>query len=138
MKGLEARLQSIKKHIEDNQITVMILGLGSVGTYLLDYLVSRCDVAMKIVVVGRNKEKMESDVNIVRVASTIRHLNRSQIIIESNVDFNDVSGLEACFRKYNPDFIVNSSRVYSGLKCGSISWSNLRAYGIWSPLSIEY
>ena len=38
MKDLETRLQLVKKHIEDNNITVMILGLGSVGTYLLDFL----------------------------------------------------------------------------------------------------
>ena len=40
--------------------------------------------------------------------------------------------------RWNPDFIVNSSRVYSGLKYGSISWSHLRAYGIWTPLSVKF
>lgn len=138
MKQLEERLQCVKEHIEKNQITVMILGLGSVGTYLLDYLVSRCDAAMKIIVVGRNYEKMESDVNIVRIGAMLRKLNQSRIEIEGGVDFNDVSQIESCLRKHNPDFIVNSSRVYSGLKYGSISWNNLRAYGIWSPLSIKY
>ena len=33
---------------------------------------------------------------------------------------------------------MNSSRAYAGLKYGSISWANVRAYGIWSPLSIKY
>ena len=37
-----------------------------------------------------------------------------------------------------PDFIVNSSRAYPGLKYGSLSWSNVRAYGIWTPLSIRF
>jgi len=31
---------------------------------------------------------------------------------------------------------VNSSRLYAGLKYGTISWSNLRAYGIWTPMSL--
>ena len=44
----------------------MIIGLGSVGNYLLDYLVSVADENMEICVVGRNENKMESDVNIVR------------------------------------------------------------------------
>ena len=116
----------------------MILGLGSVGTYLLDFLVSRNDEAMKIVVVGRNKEKMENNVNIVRVSALIRHVNRSQIVMESGVDFDNVEQIADCIKKYQPDFIVNSSRVYSGLKYGTISWKNLRAYGIWSPLAIKY
>lgn len=40
--------------------------------------------------------------------------------------------------EYHPDIIVNSSRVYSGLKYGSISWNNVRAYGLWAPLAIKY
>lgn len=138
MRSLEERLQSVKQSIEKNQITIMILGLGSVGTYLLDYLVSRNDDALKLVVVGRNEEKMQNQVNIVRISALIRHLNRSEIIIESGVDFNQVEQIEGCIRKYEPDFIVNSSRVYSGLKYGTISWAKLRAYGIWSPLSMKY
>ena len=138
MKKLEERLQTIRKHVEKNEITVMILGLGSVGTYLLDFLVSRNDETMKIVVVGRNKEKMENNVNIVRVSALIRHVNRSQIVMESGVDFDNVEQIADCIKKYQPDFIVNSSRVYSGLKYGTISWKNLRAYGIWSPLAIKY
>ena len=138
MKKLEERLQTIREHVKKNEITIMILGLGSVGTYLLDFLVSRNDEAMKIVVVGRNKEKMENNVNIVRVSALIRHVNRSQIVMESGVDFDNVEQIADCIKKNKPDFIVNSSRVYSGLKYGTISWKNLRAYGIWSPLAIKY
>ena len=50
----------------------------------------------------------------------------------------DVSSIALCLAKWYPDFIINSSRVYSGLKYGSLSWNNLRAYGIWTPLSIRY
>ncbi|MCX4343431.1 MAG: saccharopine dehydrogenase NADP-binding domain-containing protein [Kineothrix sp.] len=138
MKSLESRLEAVKQHIKNHEITVMILGLGSVGTYLLDYLVSRNDESMKIIVVGRSREKMESNVNIVRISALIRHQNRSEIIIEDKVDFNEVDQITECITKYRPDFIVNSSRVYSGLKYGSISWNHLRAYGIWTPLSVKY
>lgn len=138
MRNLEERLQIIREHVTSNEITVMILGLGSVGTYLLDFLVSRNDEAMKIVVVGRSTEKMENNVNIVRVSALIRHVNRSQIVMESGVDFDNIEQIADCIKKYQPDFIVNSSRVYSGLKYGTISWKNLRAYGIWSPLAIKY
>ena len=60
MKNLNERLQVVENHVNDGNITVMIIGLGSVGTYLLDFLVSKNDPSIKIIVVGRNYEKMES------------------------------------------------------------------------------
>ncbi|WP_432644746.1 saccharopine dehydrogenase NADP-binding domain-containing protein [Methanobrevibacter sp.] len=138
MKNLDERLKIVEKHVNDDEITIMIIGLGSVGTYLLDFLVSKNDPAIKLVVVGRNQEKMQSDVNIVRVAGLIREVNKSQIEIEAGVDLNNIESIEKAIDKYHPDFIVNSSRAYPGLKYGSISWSNVRAYGIWTPLSIRF
>ena len=138
MKLLDERLKIVEQHVNDDEITIMIIGLGSVGTYLLDFLVSKNDSAIKLVVVGRNAEKMQSDVNIVRVASLIREVNKSQIKIEAGVDLNDIASIEKAIAKYNPDFIVNSSRAYAGIKYGSISWHNVRAYGIWTPLSIKF
>ena len=138
MKSLQTRLCSIEEHVRSNAITIMIIGLGSVGTYLLDYLVSRNDEAIRVVVVGRTFEKMEQNVNIVRVAALIRGLNKTTIDIEAGVDLTDIDSIERSIRKYRPDFIVNSSRAYPGLKYGSISWSNVRAYGIWTPLSIRF
>lgn len=138
MKSLDERLEIVEGHVKNDEITIMIIGLGSVGTYLLDFLVGKNDPAIKLVVVGRNAEKMQSDVNIVRVASLIREVNKSQIEIEAGVDLNDIASIEKAIAKYDPDFIVNSSRAYAGIKYGSISWHNIRAYGIWTPLSIKF
>ena len=139
MKQLNNKLRILKEKIEANeQVTIMIIGLGSVGTYLLDYLVNLQNPQIKIVVVGRNRDKMEVDVNIIRTAATIRRQLQSKIEIISECDLNSVESIVAAINAVRPDFIVNSSRVYSGLKYGSISWSSLRAYGIWSPLSIRY
>lgn len=138
MRTLQDRLAAAETHVRNDNVTVMIVGLGSVGTYLLDYLVSRNDEAVKVVVVGRNYEKMEKNVNIVRVAALIRGLNRTAIQIQGGVDFTDMDSVQAAIEKYEPDFIVNSSRAYPGLKYGSISWANVRAYGIWTPLAIRF
>lgn len=138
MKILQERLVSVEAHVKDNNIKVMILGLGSVGTYLLDYLVSRNDEAIKVIVVGRSYEKMEKNVNIVRVASLIRGLNKTNIKIVADVDFTDVNSIQNVIEEHKPDFIINSSRAYPGLKYGSISWTNIRAYGIWTPLAIRF
>ncbi|MCI9369308.1 MAG: hypothetical protein HFH65_03100 [Lachnospiraceae bacterium] len=138
MRELNEKLEILKKSISERKTRIMIMGLGSVGSYLLDYLMSCKDERLEIYVVGRNQEKIISDVNIVRVAAMIRGQNRTEIKIISGVDFNDVSSIEKCICSCAPDFIVNSSRAYSGLKYGSISWKNVRAYGIWAPLSIKY
>ena len=137
MISLNDKLNLLKRKIDDNQvITIAIFGLGSVGCYLLDYLVSLADPQLRIVVVGRNADKMQQDVNIIRTAATIRRQMRSQIVVEGGCDFKDIKSIEAALRKIQPDFIVNSSRLYAGLKYGTISWSNLRAYGIWAPMSL--
>ena len=137
MKPLNEKLNLLRKKMNDNEkITIAIFGLGSVGCYLLDYLVSLADSQLRIVVVGRNAEKMQQDVNIIRTAATIRGQMRSEIVVEGGCDFKDVSSIEASLRKYQPDFIVNSSRLYAGLKYGTISWTNFRAYGIWTPMSV--
>lgn len=138
MKTTAEKLNLMRAALKDRAVRIMIIGLGSVGNYLLDYLMSEADEKMEICVVGRNREKLESDVNIVRVASMIRGKNRSSISIIDNVDLTDITSIEEAIKSYNPDIIVNSSRAYPGLKYGSISWSNLRAYGIWTPLAIRF
>ncbi len=138
MKTLCERLKVIEKHVHEQNITIMIVGLGSVGTYLLDFLISQSDPSIRIVVVGRNYEKMEEQVNIIKVSALIRQVNKSKITIEADVDLTNISRIISVIEKYEPDFIVNSSRAYSGLKYGSISWENIRAYGIWTPLAIRF
>lgn len=137
MKSLNDKLNLLKKKIDGGEkITIAIFGLGSVGCYLLDYLVSLADPQLSLVVVGRNAEKMQQDVNIIKTAATIRRQMRSEIVVEGGCNFKDVASIEAALKKIQPDFIVNSSRLFAGLKYGTISWSNLRAYGIWSPMSV--
>lgn len=138
MNTLEEKLNILRKEIPGRKIKIMIMGLGSVGLYLLDYLMSMGDPDIEIYAAGRNEEKMRSDVNIVRVASLIRGQNRTKVHIAGGVDFDSVSSVTECLRACRPDIIVNSSRVYSGLKYGSISWNHVRAYGIWAPLAIQY
>lgn len=135
---INEKLKLIKQHDIEGRIRVMIIGLGSVGNYLLEYLLSTGDEKLEIIVCGRNAEKLQCDVNIARVAALIRRQNRSNVIVDGTCDLENVDSIAACISKYQPDFIVNTSRVYSGLKYGTISWKNVRAYGIWTPLSIKY
>lgn len=138
MKTQQERLKVVEQHVKEDNIKVMIIGLGSVGAYLMDYLISSNDPAINLVVVGRDENKMLSKVNITRVAGLIRGVNKSHIEVESGVDLNNINSIQKAIEKHRPDFIVNSSRAYSGLKYGSISWASVRAYGIWTPLAIRF
>lgn len=138
MKTLNEKLNGLRRGLRGRKARVMILGLGSVGNYLLDYLLSSGDENLEICVAGRNREKMVSDVNIARVASLIRGQNRCRVEVRAGVDLNDISSIRDCIQAWKPDIIVNSSRAYPGLKYGSISWGAVRAYGIWSPLAVKY
>lgn len=138
MKTTNEKLNTLKSELKNRKARIMIIGLGSVGNYLLDYLVSSRNENIEICAVGRNKEKMTSDINILKVASLIRGQNRSKISAICNCDLNNVEDIARAIDVFKPDIIVNSSRAYSGLKYGSISWTNVRAYGIWAPLAIKY
>ena len=117
MKTINEKLKKLQQDIVGGKpITLMILGLGSVGTYLLDYLINLANPKLKIVVVGRNIDKLQSDVNIIRTSATIRRQMASEIVIDANCDLNNVEQITEVINKYNPHFIVNTSRFYSGLK----------------------
>ncbi len=67
MKTLEEKLNGLRNSLFNRNVKIMIMGLGSVGLYLLDYLLSLKDGRMEICVAGRSREKMVSDVNIVKI-----------------------------------------------------------------------
>lgn len=139
MRSITEKLRILQQDIEQGRtVSIMILGLGSVGSYLLEYLINLADSRLKIIVVGRNLDKLQSMVNIIRTSAIIRRKMASTIIIDATCDLNNVKQIAEVLHKYNPHFVVNTSRFYSGLKYGSISWTNLRAYGIWTPLSVSY
>lgn len=139
METINEKLKRIEHKLDNNiVINIMIIGLGSVGLYLLEYLVSMSNSKISLIVVGRNKEKLIKDVNIIKTAAIIRNKLKSPIYIESECNLDEPNTITPIIYKWNPDFIINCSRVFSGIKYGSISWNTIRAYGIWTPLAIKY
>lgn len=132
------RLATLAEKVQEGKIVrVAILGLGSVGNYLMEYLNNWDFPNFEVHVGCRNVQKAKSDVNIVRVARLIRGKSPKNIQITS-VDLDDIESIKNFLCKVRPDFVVNSSRAYSGLKYGSISWHTIRAYGLWAPLAMKY
>lgn len=138
MNDINFKLNNLSsKLLSDSTIKILILGLGSVGSYLLDYLMSWTEENIELHIGTRSYDKAAQNVNIVKVANLIRYQRMKSVTIHK-LDLEDVDSIVEVFKKVAPDFIINSSRVYSGLKYGSISWHNIRSYGLWSPLSIKY
>ena len=138
METTNKRLACLATKIRNGEkIRVAILGLGSVGNYLLEYL-NNWDYDNVTILVGcRNVARAQSDINIARVARLIRGKSPKDMEIHE-VDLDSVESIAMFFRDAKPDFVVNSSRAYSGLKYGSISWHTIRAYGLWAPLAMKY
>jgi len=134
----EMKLMQLKDRLEKGQpARILITGLGSVGSYLLDYLLNMNDSKVEIMVAGRNQEHLEKSVNIAKTAACIRGSLASKISLKL-IDLGRSEQISDLLQCTKPDFLVNSSRAYSGLKYGSISWEKIRAYGIWAPLSVRY
>jgi hypothetical protein len=138
MIDVNSKLNLLAENIDSAlPLKIMIFGLGSVGSYLLDYLISWPEKNVEIHICGRSLETITQTSNILRVANLIRN-NLSKPTIFHQVDLNNIENITEVIGEVAPDFVVNSSRVYSGLKYGSISWNNIRAYGLWSPLSVKF
>lgn len=138
MRSLDEKLNVLRDKLQNQNVRVLILGLGSVGNYLLNYLLSAQDGRMEIFAAGRGADKLRQDVNVARISALIRGQYRSPVSTLDDVDFNDTDAIVRALRTCQPDIIVNSSRAYSGLKYGSLSWKAIRAYGLWTPLAIRY
>lgn len=138
MLTLTEKLNLLRESLPGRKVRVLILGLGSVGNYLLNYLLSAGDEEMEIFAAGRNGEKLRQDVNIARISALIRGQCRSRVSVLDGVDLNCTEQIAGALERCRPDIIVNSSRAYSGLKYGSVSWGTVRAYGLWAPLAVRY
>jgi hypothetical protein len=138
LKATEDKLGRLEATVDSGApVKVMIAGLGSVGCYLLDYLMNMNDPRVAIHVAGRTPEKMEKAINIARTAACIRGSLASPLALHV-VDLGQPAQIEELLGRVEPDFVINSSRAYSGTKYGGISWHSIRAYGIWAPLSVKY
>ena len=98
MNNLNDKLQLLKNKVNDGKvIKIAILGLGSVGNYLLNYLNFWNYQNIEIVIGTRNVEKAIKDVNISKVAAIIRG-NKTKNIFVREVNLDDVYNISDFIR----------------------------------------
>lgn len=138
MTDLHAKLAGLREAVERQEpIRIAIFGFGSVGAYLADYLLTQSEFRVELYIGVRSAARSSADVNVLRVAKLIRQGLTHRVSVHE-VDLNNVSEIVSLLGRLRPHFVVNASRVYTGVKYGSISWESIRAYGLWTPLAIRF
>lgn len=119
--------------------SIMIVGYGSVGQYLLDYLLNDNDVinnCSRIIVASRKThEQVAPRLNTSLVSSSIFTDKYLRVEYEQ-LDVIDSEEVTRILDKYNPDLLCYCARYISGVKYGSLSYKNDIGYGAWMPLAV--
>lgn len=120
---------------ENRKPRILIFGMGSVATYLLDYLAS--SNFAEVTIATRNEDKAIGIVNCVKMAALIRTGSLLEVKVVKT-DLENPKEVDTTLEFAKPDIVVNASRFLSHIKYGSISWNCCRAYGYWIPLSMYF
>lgn len=114
---------------------ILIFGMGSVATYLLDYLAS--SNFAEVTIATRNVDKAIGIANCIKMAALIRTGSLLEVKIITT-DLEKPEEVDKALEFVKPDIVVNTSRFLSHVKYGSISWNCCRAYGYWIPMSMYF
>ena len=88
----------------DKQVHLVTGGLGHIGSYIVEFLVSTRNNCKVIVVDNLYNGKYEN----LKMANMIATAKINQIIVE-NVDISDSKALDKVFQKYKPQFVYHQA-----------------------------
>ncbi len=120
-------MTSPKKH------KIMIVGLGSLAGYLLDFL-ARTPHIPEIVVASRDKKRMKEKVNIARIGAGL--MGFFPRISWVRMDLHQTEKSAKTIKEIEPTVVVNATRYLKGIKYGGISFPQGLGYGSWIPWSL--
>jgi hypothetical protein len=107
---------------------ILIVGLGSVGGYVLEFLARNLSTG-KIIVGSRDEEWGIKKTNITKIGAALMGFYPD--ISSIKMDLNDIEGTAETLREVQPDIILNSTRKVKGIKFGSISVPLDAGYAMW-------
>lgn len=118
---------------------VLVAGYGSVGQYLVDFLLKdhRIENLDQIHIMSRKSyEEVSPRIKISEISAGISE--RFIKVVYHECDFNNVDQMASIISLIKPDVIVYTGRYFSGVKYGSFSYPNGIGYGAWLPLAFPY
>lgn len=118
--------------------TIMIIGYGSVGQYVLDIITRNkaiCNEDTIIHVVSRKTiTEVAPRLNVTKVSAMINGFKGR--IEYHQCDVSHIDELAEILSSASPDIIAYCGRLYSGVKYGSFSYPRGIGYGVWLPLAV--
>lgn len=134
--NIYAVINRAKSRLADakSPVRIMIIGFGSAAKYLLEFLTAFSS-HVEVIIATRDVENAEGYINCIRMSHSMVLNPEILHVTAIPCDVNDVIGTSELIHKWNPEFIVNTTRFKPGIKYGSKSWPICKAYGYWSPIS---
>lgn len=122
--------------MEKKNNKVMVLGYGSAGQYVLDFITRMEELRnCEIIVASRTKaEDMIARINTTLVSAGLMNFYPKVRYVEC--DIKNTEQLNAVLSAEKPDIIAYTGRYIKGVKYGAYSYPNELGYGVWLPLSL--
>lgn len=114
---------------------IMIVGYGSTGAYVLDFLTRTKGIEeFEITVLTRSVEEAQKRINMTLISSQIMGFYPKINLVKG--DLNNTEETAELLGKIKPDIIAYTGRFIKGIKYGQYSYPNEIGYGAWLPLAI--
>lgn len=115
---------------------VLILGSGSVATYLASYLQQDNTNSVRKIIVASKSDSAEKLANTINLTGILRVGYAARRVNYANIDVCDMDSLANLINEEDINIVVNATRAMPGLKYGAIgSKIGISEYGIWTPFS---
>lgn len=117
---------------------VLILGSGSVATYLASYLQQDNTNSVRKVIVASKSDSAEKLANTINLTGVLRVGYAARRISHACIDVNDEENLAKLILSEDINIVVNATRAMPGLKYGAVgSKIGISEYGMWTPFSYK-
>jgi hypothetical protein len=113
---------------------VLIVGLGSTGGYVLEFLARSGDIG-ELVAASRDEEWCERKTNLAKIGAGL--MSHYPNISSRKIDVNDIERTAETLREVRPDIILNSTRQLKGIKYGATSFPLGAGYAMWLCLNLR-
>jgi hypothetical protein len=113
--------------------TVVVIGLGDLGTRVLDAL-ARLPEIDRLVGAGRNEERGQARVGQAALVATLADGPR-QVAFE-HLDLVDVAGTASLLRRLDPDVVVTAASRHTWWLPFADERLDALPYGVWLPLQL--
>lgn len=117
---------------------VLILGSGSVATYLASYLQQDNTNSVSKVIVGSRSKSAEALANTINLTGVLRVGYAARKVHHVEVDVEDADRLASIIDSNGINIVVNATRAISGIKYGGVGKKiGIPEYGMWAPFSYK-